>query len=160
MRGWLVLLWLVVWTPLASPALAEGGAEGTAPVYPERAVIETADPAARHVFRVALAVTPAERARGLMHRAHLPADAGMLFDFGATGRVAMWMKNTLIGLDMLFLDAGGRVVWIKADAEPGSEAIIASPWPARAVLEVPGGTAARLSIDPGDVVRHPMFDQP
>lgn len=111
----------------------------------------------RHRFQVELARTPDERSRGLMFRRELAADRGMLFDFGRDAPVAMWMKNTYLPLDMLFIDANGRITRIAADTVPHSEAVIASGGPVRAVLEVPAGTAARLDITAGDRVLHPMF---
>lgn len=118
-------------------------------------VIET-DAGARP-FRVELAKTPAELAQGLQHRRQLPPDAGMLFDFGPERIVTMWMKNTHIPLDMLFIKADGTVADIARDTEPFSLETIASRVPVRAVLEVNAGTAERLGVRPGDQVRHPIF---
>jgi uncharacterized protein len=69
----------------------------------------------------------------------------------------MWMRNTLIPLDMLFVDAQGRIVNIQERAVPQSDDVIASAAPVRAVIELNGGTAARLGIEPGDKVQHPIF---
>jgi uncharacterized protein len=69
----------------------------------------------------------------------------------------MWMRNTLIPLDMLFVDARGRIVSIRERAVPGSDEIIAAAAPVRAVIELNGGTTARLGIKPGDEVLHPIF---
>lgn len=110
-----------------------------------------------HRFALEMALTPEEQEQGLMFRKTLAADAGMLFDFGATRPVAFWMKNTLIPLDMLFIAADGRVADIHERAVPLSEATIEAKVPVRAVLEVNGGTVARLGIKPGDVVHHPIF---
>lgn len=115
---------------------------------------------ARHVFRVEIASTPAERERGLMFRRELAADAGMLFDFQRPQPVSFWMKNTLIPLDMLFVAADGRIVNIAERAVPGSLRPISSAEPVRAVLEVNGGTAHRLGIAPGDRLEHPIFASP
>lgn len=111
----------------------------------------------RHAFTVELAVTDRQLAQGLMFRKSMPADAGMLFDFGEARPISMWMKNTLIALDMLFLDAGGRVVGVAPDAVPLSTTVISSPGPVRAVLELNSGTAARLGLRAGDRVVHPVF---
>jgi uncharacterized membrane protein (UPF0127 family) len=92
-----------------------------------------------------------------MFRQSLAPDAGMLFDFGSPSRAMMWMKNTLIPLDMLFVDAQGRIVNIHERAVPGSLATIAAAAPVRAVIELNGGTAARLQIRPGDRVIFPIF---
>jgi uncharacterized membrane protein (UPF0127 family) len=110
-----------------------------------------------HVFSVELAVTDAERARGLMFRRELPEGQGMLFDFGREEAVAMWMKNTLIPLDMMFITGSGRILRIAENTEPMSTRIIASGGPVRAVLEVIGGTAKKYGIAAGDRVAHPWF---
>jgi len=112
-----------------------------------------------HEFKVELADTPRTRARGLMFRKSMPADHGMLFDFQVEGPVSMWMKNTYIALDMVFIGRDGRVIGVAADAEPLSERIISSPAPAYAVLELNAGAARRISLAPGDRVRHRMFDR-
>jgi uncharacterized membrane protein (UPF0127 family) len=110
-----------------------------------------------HKFTVEVATTPAQLEQGLMFRQSLAPDAGMLFDFKAPQPVMMWMKNTLIPLDMLFVDAQGRIVNIHERAVPGSLATIESAAPVRAVIELNGGTAARLGIRPGDRVVFPIF---
>jgi len=110
-----------------------------------------------HVFDVEIAVTPEERSKGLMFRRELPHGQGMLFDFNGEGPVAMWMRNTYVSLDMFFIRADGRIARIAENAEPLSEATIASGVPVKAVLEVVAGTAKRLGIAPGDRVAHPMF---
>ncbi len=110
-----------------------------------------------HVFAVELARTPAERERGLMFVRELPEGRGMLFDFERDQEVAMWMRNTFIPLDMLFIRADGRIHRIAENTEPMSERIIPSGGPVRAVLEVIGGTARKLGITAGDRVAHPMF---
>jgi hypothetical protein len=113
----------------------------------------------RFPFRVELADTPETQARGLMYRTSLPADRGMLFVFAEPRPVAMWMKNTFVPLDMIFLDGAGRVVDVAERTEPLSTAIIQSRAPARAVLEVSGGTARRIGLGIGDIVEHPAFRQ-
>lgn len=118
--------------------------------------IETAGGAV-HEFRVYLAQTPQQQARGLMFVAELPTDHGMLFDYPRPQRVSMWMKNTLIPLDMLFIRADGIVANIARRTVPGSLAVIGSEGKVRAVLELNGGTADRLGIRPGDRVRHAIF---
>ncbi len=117
--------------------------------------IETAS--GRHRFVVELANTPDQRDRGLMFRRSLTADAGMLFDYGRQRRLTMWMKNTLISLDMVFIARGGRIVKIAAGTVPLSSETIPSGGPVRGVLEVNGGTASRLGIEVGDRVIHPIF---
>jgi uncharacterized membrane protein (UPF0127 family) len=78
----------------------------------------------------------------------------MLFDFGRAQPVSMWMRNTYIPLDMLFIADGGEVVNIAHDTVPHSEAIVSSAGPVRYVLEVPAGTTRLLGIEPGAIVRH------
>ncbi len=110
-----------------------------------------------HRFIVELPRTPDEMGRGLMHRRQLAADAGMLFLYPADRAITMWMKNTLIPLDMLFIAGDGRIVNIVERTVPLSLQVIESAEPARGVLEVNGGTARRLGIEPGDRVRYPGF---
>jgi uncharacterized membrane protein (UPF0127 family) len=104
-------------------------------------------------FRVELARTEAERAQGLMYREKLAPDAGMLFIYPTDRPVAFWMKNTLIPLDMLFIQRDGTILSIVERAVPLSEATIPSGAPVAAVLEVNGGTVSHLGIKPGDHVR-------
>lgn len=111
----------------------------------------------RFPFTVEMALTPAQRGQGLQYRPALAADAGMLFDFGETAPVAMWMLNTPIPLDMLFIDAAGWVVRVAERTTPYSLDVIESGQPVRAVLEVAGGTAERLAIRKGSRVLHPLF---
>jgi uncharacterized protein len=110
-----------------------------------------------HKFTVELATTPAQMEQGLMFRRSLAPDAGMLFDFKSPTPATMWMKNTLIPLDMLFVDARGRIVNIRERTVPGSLEAIAAAAPVRAVIELNGGTATRLGIRSGDRVVFPIF---
>jgi uncharacterized protein len=109
-----------------------------------------------HAFRVELADTPSERAKGLMYRKSMPQDQGMLFDFHAEGPVMMWMKNTYIPLDMVFVSRQGVVTRV-ATAVPMSEDIISSDGPAYAVIELNGGVANSIGLKRGDEARHPAF---
>jgi len=112
-----------------------------------------------HIFDVELAATPAARALGLMHRKTLHPRHGMLFDFDRPrAGVAMWMKDTLIPLDMLFLGPQGRVLMVAGSTTPGSLDPIGPRAPVRAVLELPGGTAARIGAQVGDRVAHRIFE--
>ena len=95
--------------------------------------------------------------QGLMFRRSMPANAGMLFDFKRPTPVTMWMKNTVIPLDMLFLDDRGRVIDIHERAVPYSTDMIAGKVPARYVIELNGGTVARLGIKIGDQTSSPYF---
>ncbi|MBZ7921552.1 DUF192 domain-containing protein [Ensifer adhaerens] len=103
-----------------------------------------------HELTVELAVDPDQREQGLMFRRSMAPDHGMLFDFGETRRVMMWMKNTYLPLDMLFIDNKGVVRTIREDAVPFSEAIIDSGEPVAFVLELNAGTVKRLGIRAGD----------
>ena len=108
-------------------------------------------------FRVEIAETPRQRSQGLQLRRALAPDTGMLFDFETVHPVAMWMKNTFISLDMLFLDRAGIIVHIARNTQPQSLRHISPGRPVRGVLEVNAGTAARLRIKVGDRVLHGMF---
>lgn len=151
-RGWATAVLALV---LLVPAGLAACADETSSAGAATLVIETAS--GEHAFDVELADTDAKRQRGLMFREELAADTGMLFDFAPPRRVSMWMRNTPLPLDMLFIAADGRIAHIAANTVPYSEAIITSPMPVAAVFEVNAGTAARLGIAVGDVVRHPLF---
>ena len=109
-------------------------------------------------FDVELALTAPERAVGLMHRTFMDQNAGMLFRFETVQPVFMWMKNTLIPLDMIFIRADGSVVNIHRNAQPHSEAVIASGEPVLYVLELNAGMVDRIGLAPGDTVRHPVIE--
>jgi len=109
------------------------------------------------VFSVEIATTEEEKTTGLMYRKELPDGKGMLFDFSPEQEVSMWMKNTYIPLDMIFIRADGRILRIAENTEPMSTKIIPSNGLAKGVLEVPAGTAQKYGIRPGDRVAHPFF---
>ena len=109
---------------------------------------------AKHRFEIEVARSTEQMTQGLMFRSKMAPDAGMLFLYDPPQQVAMWMYQTLIPLDMLFIGADGRIVNIHERAVPGSTATIESSGAARAVLELNGGTVARLKLKPGDRVRH------
>ncbi|KJS27841.1 MAG: hypothetical protein VR75_01635 [Hyphomonadaceae bacterium BRH_c29] len=133
---------------LAAPiALAE---LETAPL-----TIESANGA--HAFTVEVADEPEEIRTGLMHRESMAPDAGMIFDLGEPREAAMWMKNTLIPLDMLFMDPAGKVIAIARNTVPGSLRTVSPGVPVKAVLELNGGRAAELGIEPGDTVISSVF---
>jgi uncharacterized membrane protein (UPF0127 family) len=123
----------------------------------EQQTLEIASKTGVHVFSVELAVTDDERQRGLMYRRSVPEFYGMLFDFKRDQDVAMWMKNTYVSLDMIFIQSDGRIRRIAENTETESEKIIPSGGPVRAVLEVVGGTARKLGIQPGDRVATPIL---
>lgn len=111
------------------------------------------------VFNVEIARTTEERERGLMFRKELPDGQGMLFDFSPQQEVSMWMKNTYVSLDMIFIQADGRILRIAENTKPLSERIISSGGPVKAVLEVVAGTARKDGIAAGDRVAGPLFDR-
>lgn len=111
----------------------------------------------KHRFKVEVMRRQEDLSRGLMFRRSLPPDRGMLFDFGTVKPVAMWMRNTYISLDMVFIDARGIVVNVATNTEPLSEETIASARPVLSVLEVIAGTAKRIGLKPGDLVVHSLF---
>ncbi|MGL4727726.1 MAG: DUF192 domain-containing protein [Bosea sp. (in: a-proteobacteria)] len=111
----------------------------------------------RHAFQVEVMRTPEGRSKGLMHRQFMPADRGMLFDFGRVEPVAMWMQNTYISLDMFFVAADGRIVRITERTEPLSTRTLPSGEPVLSVLELNGGAAAKIGAKIGDVIEHPLF---
>jgi uncharacterized membrane protein (UPF0127 family) len=125
----------------------------------DRNTVEIASKTGVHVFTVEIADTDATRERGLMYRRELPEGRGMLFDFFRDQPVGFWMKNTYIPLDMIFIRGDGRIVSIAENTEPLSERVVPSGAPVRAVLEVKGGTARRLGIQPGDMVANPIFSK-
>lgn len=139
----LTLAWL-------APAIADDIAFARSELW-----IETAD--GRHRFDIEVAETDRQMARGLMFRTELADDAGMLFDYRVLRPIAMWMKNTLIPLDMLFVADDGTILRIEAWTTPLSLATISSGGPARAVIELKGGISERLGIRPGDRVAHEAF---
>ena len=106
---------------------------------------------------IEVAETPEDMAMGLMFRTQLSDTAGMLFPSPAPREATMWMRNTYIPLDMVFIRADGVVHRIAAMTQPLSEEIVASQGPVLAVLELAGGNASRLGIKPGDKVRHRVF---
>lgn len=110
-----------------------------------------------HQFSVDVMRSEPDLEKGLMFRKSIPANYGMLFDFQREQNIMMWMKNTYIPLDMFFMDKTGKVVGIVANAEPMSEKVLSAGVPTDAVLEVRGGTAARIGLKLGDRVRDPIF---
>jgi uncharacterized protein len=110
-----------------------------------------------HRFEIEVARTDREREVGLMYRRSMPRNHGMLFMFPSEQPVSMWMKNTYIPLDMVFVSRKGRVTSIARDAVPMSETIIPSGPPAFAVIELNAGAARAIGLDVGDEVRHPSF---
>ena len=128
------------------------------PARVEPVTVETTS--GRYTFQAEIADTPELRERGLMFRHRLPEDRGMLFDRGSVREATMWMKNTYIPLDMIFIRRSGKVANVAENTVPFSETIISSDGPVAGVLEVTAGTAKRIGLKPGDTVLHAMFDAP
>jgi len=149
LRLFLLLLWLAV--PAAPASAQQPGVKFDKSTL----TIETAR--GSHKFDVELALTQEQMSLGLMFRRQMAADAGMLFIYETPRPAMMWMKNTFIPLDMLFIGADGRIVNIAERTVPHSEATVASTGPVRATLELKAGSAARLGVKPGDRVRHKVF---
>tara|TARA_R110002049_G_scaffold23545_3_gene83373 strand:+ start:94924 stop:95385 length:462 start_codon:yes stop_codon:yes gene_type:complete len=108
-------------------------------------------------FSIEVADEPEEQARGLMHRTSLPGSAGMLFIYDSPRRLSFWMRDTLIPLDMLFVDARGVVQYIHHRAVPLDESPIPGGDDLLSVLEINGGMSERLGITVGTQLRHPAF---
>lgn len=108
-----------------------------------------------HTFQVEVADTPAETELGLMNRSEMARDHGMIFDFGDPRPVSMWMKNTLIPLDMVFIAPDGKVLRIETNTEPFSTKIIPSEGTISAVLELNAGQADKIGLKRGDKVIYP-----
>ena len=142
---------------LASPVLAQPGVDRPQPRLREEPMLIVARDGTRHAFRAEMAVQPADQMIGMMFRTSMAADEAMIFDWGAPRESSMWMRNTLIPLDMLFVAADGRIHRIHERAIPQSLATIDSRGPVRATIEVPGGTAERLNLRVGDRVLHAVF---
>jgi uncharacterized membrane protein (UPF0127 family) len=141
----------------AGRAAAQPGVDRPQPRLPtERMVIVTRD-GRRHDFAVEMALTPDQQTIGLMFRTEVPANEGMIFDWGAPRESSMWMRNTLVPLDMLFIAADGRIHRIAERTVPLSLTPIGSGGPVRATLELQGGITERLDIRVGDRVLHRMF---
>lgn len=145
-----LLIAALVLAGLSTPVLAECG-EKTVELKNAAGTISR--------FSVEIADSSAEQAQGLMARTSLASSKGMLFVYPDEREVAFWMSNTLIPLDMLFIDDTGRVAKIKENAEPGNLTLIPSDEPVQFVLEINGGLARALGIEPGAMMRHPLVDQ-
>lgn len=112
-----------------------------------------------HKFDVEIASTRAEQSKGLMFRRSMNPAHGMLFVYSDAQFVSMWMRNTYISLDMVFILPDGRVHRVEQMTEPHSERIIESGDRISAVLELLAGTASRIKLKSGDKVQHPHFNQ-
>jgi uncharacterized protein len=154
--------WIGLWMLAVGAAAAPARAQYVEPLsaFPQSMLaIRTADGKVIN-FKVWTADTPRREEQGLMFVREMDEHAGMLFLFPENKRVTMWMKNTYISLDLLFMNRQGKIDYIAARAVPLSEAIIGPPGPEFAVLELNGGAAMRLGIGVGDWVLHQSFKRP
>jgi len=145
-RLWLVAFVLSFWAAVAQAACAPGQ-------------VDLRGPWGQAQFTVEIADTDETRARGLMHRERMARSAGMLFIYDAPTEPSFWMRNTLIPLDMLFIDPEGRITRIHHEAQPLDETPIPGGPNVLMVLEINGGLARRLGITEGSEIRHPRLDQ-
>ena len=156
---------LGLFTACASAQVADpAGVSGFDPTAPD-AVVDYGGPETLTIetetgpvtLTVELAEAAEARQRGLMHRESLGADEGMLFDFGQERVVSIWMENTLIPLDILYIRADGTIAKIITGAQPMSRRQLFSDVPVLSVLEINSGRAAELGVAPGDRVLHRWF---
>ncbi len=127
------------------------------PELPKEKLVITSRDGTSHTFNVEMALTEEQQTTGLMFRTAVPDDGGMLFDWGHPEPSQMWMKNTLVPLDMVFINADGTIRSIAENTTPRSLAVIDSHGPVRATLELQGGITAKLNIRVGDVVHQRLF---
>jgi uncharacterized membrane protein (UPF0127 family) len=132
---------------------------GPAPARDRTERLELVTSSGVHPIDIEIAATPEQQGLGLMFRTSLADTQGMLFPHSEPQELSMWMKNTYIPLDMVFIRADGTVHRIETRAEPLSERVISSDGPVSAVLELAGGAAERFGLKPGDKVRHPLFSE-
>ncbi len=138
------------------PALRCEGASAADKTFP-RSALQIHGSSGPNWFNIRIADTDAHRELGLMFATQLPSDEGMLFPEDKPQVMSMWMKNTLIPLDMLFIDTRGRIVCLLANAKPESLEILSCDKPVKAVLEIGGGESQRRGIKVGDWVVHATF---
>lgn len=141
----------------ATPAVAQPGVDRPQPKLPTERLVILGRDGRRHDFEVEMAVSTDHQTIGLMFRTEVPPNEGMLFDWGAPRESSMWMRNTLVPLDMLFIAADGRIHRIAERTTPHSLAPIDSRGPVRATLELQGGITERLDIRVGDRALHRIF---
>ena len=157
-RNFLTLLTLVPVIARAAAARAQDAEpKGPQPELPKEKLVITTRDGAPHVFNVEMALRPDQQITGLMFRPTVPADGGMLFDWGTPRDSQMWMRNTVAPLDMVFINSDGTIRSIVENTVPQSLAVIDSGGPVRATLELAAGTTARLNIRAGDKVTQRIF---
>jgi uncharacterized membrane protein (UPF0127 family) len=142
---------------LAAASLAYAEPQAAQPILATEKIAIITHDGTKHLFNLEMAVTEEEQETGLMFRTAVPADGGMIFDWGSPRDVPMWMENTLIPLDMVFVRADGTIGKIAENTVPMSLANIGSGGPVRATLELQSGITATLDIRVGDHVQGAMF---
>lgn len=150
-----IVLALLLAAPVA--ALAQSDPKGPQPVLAKEHLTIVTKDGQHHVFDVEVARTQQQQITGLMYRTKVPADGGMLFVWPDPIVSHMWMKHTLVPLDMVFIRADGTIDSIAEDTVPQSLRVISSRGKVTATLELAGGTTKRLGITVGDKVEGPMF---
>jgi uncharacterized protein len=152
------LLGLLVASLVTTGALAqEDEPKGPQPELPKEKLVIVTHDGKQYPFNVEVATTDKQQQTGEMFRTSIPEDGGMLFDWGKPKPTEMWMKNTLISLDMVFINQDGTIQSIAEDAVPRSLAVIDAGGPVRAALEMNAGTTAKLGIKVGDTVKQRIF---
>lgn len=155
MKNWLGLFILITGVMFGA---ASGSAQDAAMIMPVDAQpLRILSASGEQRFALEVANTDEKRSRGLMYRTDFPADRAMIFVFEKVQPVMMWMANTPLPLDMLFVAADGKIARVADNTTPFSEDIIASGEPVAFAIELNSGTAARLSIKAGDQVKHPII---
>ena len=142
-----IALFLILFSGIAVAQSLEEDLAALDAAFAKGVLIVHSSKNACYALEIYVAQNPAQRARGLMNVRHLPDMTGMLFIYEADGMLSMWMKNTFIPLDMLFIRADGTVSSIAYDAEPQSLESVAALEPVRYVLELNAGMADRLGLD-------------
>lgn len=150
------LLALVAAASLATMAQAPEPT-GPQPELPKEKLVIVTHDGAQHVFEVEMALRQDQQTVGEMFRTTVPENGGMLFDWGFPRPSQMWMRNTLVPLDMVFINPDGTIRTIAENTTPRSLAVIDSGGPVRATLELAAGVAAKLNIRVGDLVKQRMF---
>ncbi len=159
MSGAVRLLLPLLGALICAPAAAQDSRLALDEDFDRTEVVIVTRGGARHDFELYLADTPARREQGLMFVEALAPDEGMLFLFDPPRPVSMWMKNTLVSLDMLFVRRDGIITNMAVNTVPQTLSHHRSAGAATAVVELAAGTAARLGILPGDRVEHPWFSR-
>ena len=159
-RRWGRRVWLAL---VLAVGLAAAGAVAPGPSRAQdrpdfaRSTVTIETKHGKHVFKVEMAVTPRELAYGLMFRRKMPLDEGMLLVYDPPEQASIWMKNTILPLDIVFIDPKGRIESIFHGAKPHSLEAMPSKGVVGAVLELNAGVVRILGIEPGDIVRHKLF---